>query len=235
MNKNLLLTYLLLCFSLTLKAQTDVFSISPVSPVSISGDSDDYEIVAKSTITNNTDQELRLTWVRIVNDLANPSWQTLVCDNITCWGPTRNENTFGLTPNGEGNLDVHFQTDNEPGSGSVELLVYAIDDSANVNMTITYEADAWTVGIDDDEPVQELKIYPNPVRNFINIDYDWSHRIETVEIYNIIGKKIATYTIPAGYYTYRIDTDQLDEGMYFISLINDRQELVTTKTFSKVE
>jgi len=181
MNKNLLLTcIILLCCILQLQAQTDVFSITPDSPVTISGSSDEFEIVAKSIITNHTDEALEFTWVRVVNDLANPSWVTLVCDNITCWGPTRNNNTFGLAPNSEGNLDVHFQTDYEPGSGAVDLYVYAVNDSANVNMTVTYEADAWTVGVEEEVPTKELKIYPNPVRSFINIDYDWSHHIETV-------------------------------------------------------
>ena len=212
----------------------DAISVSPTGVVSENGHADDFEIVAKGTVTNNTAGNLDLTWVRVINDVTNPSWQTLVCDNITCWGPTRDENTFALRAGESGNLDVHFQPSGEPGGGTVELYVYAVNDSANINMTVTFEADAWTVGFNDEPLTEELNVYPNPARSFLNMDFGWNSNVERLEIYSIIGQKMATYDIPFGRPDYRIDTGDLEEGMYFISMFNGSDDLLTTKAFSKV-
>jgi len=66
----------------------------------------------------------------------------------------------------------------------------------------------------NDNTKNSIKIYPNPVLDYVNINY--SSKIESVEIYNVAGQKVATKSWNADSGT--MDMRNLAPGMYIINL-----------------
>ncbi len=240
----------LLLFSFHIQAQSLVIYDSELSeeypttdPISVSGSVDSYELVAHATLKNNTDQDLTLKWERTVVDLngsdseGNP-WQSLICDPVQCWDPPVSTNTYALPSGSIARMDAHFQSspltpDLGSGFGLVEIHVWAVEDSANINTTIIYEAQTWTVGIEKN-PEQELRVYPNPFVNELNIDLNPADEITSVEVYNLIGKQMSNCYMAESENGFIIDTTDYEEGLYFVCFYNEQQEMVTSKIVSKM-
>ncbi len=239
MNKRLLI-YLLTLFltipSLSMKGQALTGTTVDGEVTSIiekGGFSTDFEIVAKSLIHNNTNDRLTLNWVRVENNIPD-GWISLVCDPELCYGPTQNNSPTAIVVNaGESMLlDLHFQAFGIDGDGVVDMHIWAPADSANINTSMTYMCDAYAVGIEDN-PASKINIYPNPVRNNLTLDIGLETNVRYVEIYSLIGRKMAHYTIPNNTSAYRINASALPEGLYFVKMLDQNFEQVATKSFAK--
>ncbi len=73
----------------------------------------------------------------------------------------------------------------------------------------------------------QFKIYPNPVSNFINYEIPTNIIIDSIEVYDISGKKINITINP----NKTIDASNLQKGLYFIKFTSDNIEV--TKKFIK--
>ncbi|OWY22636.1 T9SS C-terminal target domain-containing protein [Sphingobacteriales bacterium UPWRP_1] len=223
-----------LCLTLQLHAQGLVMDPSPASEITVSGVADVYELVAHASVTNTTNQTLTVTWQRTSNDLFGAGWRSLVCDKITCWSPNVNNNTITIPPGESSILDVHFQSNEAtigPGYGIVQIAITVAENSA-YNLNATYRCDAWAVGIQT--PYQEeIKFYPNPVRDRLNIEFNSYTNVKYLEVYNIIGAKIAQFSVYNSYYPFVYDATALDEGMYFIRLYDHDYNFIESKVFTK--
>lgn len=233
MKQTLLLALLLIAAFVNTKAQGMLTPIyQDTSP--IGGYADAGDIVLHATVQNNTGNAINLKWQRISNSLES-GWQSLICDNETCWGPNTNTNTVPLNPGQSSTMDCHFKPLGIPGTGTVTLRVWAVSDSAATAITMSYQCNAYIVGISDPFPKGTLRMYPNPARDYMNVSFSSYDKIKNIEIYDIIGAKVASYTIPSNTETYYINTQDLKEGMYFMSLYNEQKKRLITKVFSKVE
>lgn len=234
--KNLLL--LLLSFVLSASMTPSFcqsFIVEPAnSPVVVNGYADEADIVADVVISNNTGQAINFKWVRTVNTLPE-NWESLVCDNVTCWSPAKSSNFYELGAGENTIMNLHFKPYNTPGIGNVEVVVFAVEDSAATRTVITYQANAVVVGINTPYPKNTLSIYPNPARNFLNVSYSTLDDISRIEVYSVIGTRVGTYYPVAGTSSYRIDSNTFNSGMYFISLYNRQNKHISTKVFSKID
>jgi hypothetical protein len=73
--------------------------------------------------------------------------------------------------------------------------------------------------------INNLKIYPNPVNNTLNISSD--KKIDKIEIYDALGRVIYTESNPSA----AINVEQLEAGLYSIAIIFDDNRIV--KKFTK--
>ncbi|MFO7999245.1 MAG: fasciclin domain-containing protein, partial [Bacteroidales bacterium] len=99
------------------------------------------------------------------------------------------------------------------------VLVPAEEPTTNVNTPIG------STGI-------EVSVYPNPARNFFNIEFQSgaSERV-SLEIYSMIGNRVAYRDlgiIPAGYHSYNQMIEGFHQGIYFI-VLNLGNERVVNK------
>jgi len=61
-----------------------------------------------------------------------------------------------------------------------------------------------------------IYVYPNPAKETITITFDQPISNEgTVEIWNIMGSKIVTNTIPKNYAEQKVNVSNLTSGIYF--------------------
>jgi len=65
----------------------------------------------------------------------------------------------------------------------------------------------------------EATLYPNPIQNTFQIQT--SERVETVNVYSITGKKVASFTSQEKY-----DISYLSAGMYFVNVKSNRGERI---------
>ncbi|MGB1206009.1 MAG: T9SS type A sorting domain-containing protein [Chitinophagales bacterium] len=218
--------------------------LAGTNPVFEEGEGSVFEIVAHSTFINTTDETLTVVWERLSEDFGGADWRSLVCDLTTCFPPQVTTNSFTLAPGEISNLDVHFQNNGAAeigmGEGMVEMMV-TTEENPDYGFTATYEARAYGVGIEEEDFFNtptfegEANLYPNPVRNNdLTIEFNPNSNIKHIELYNLLGKRVAVYDIADSYQKQIIEACDLDEGMYFVSMFNETGDLVTTKTFTKI-
>ncbi|WP_282126118.1 fibronectin type III domain-containing protein [Marinifilum flexuosum] len=79
--------------------------------------------------------------------------------------------------------------------------------------------------LSDTPPVEELKLYPNPAKDYVNLFIQGNMK-SRVKISSITGKTIKIVTLDVENNT--LDVSDLPTGMYFIS-IEDEEEVITKK------
>lgn len=84
------------------------------------------------------------------------------------------------------------------------------------------------VGIDEHEFKDGVMIFPNPVTNELRIQNS-ELRIKQIEIYNAFGEKVLEKYLPSGVPLQTIIIADLTPAIYFISLIDAENDLVTKK------
>lgn len=114
---------------------------------------------------------------------------------------------------GSGSMVFQF----EPGLAHVYCNSF---DSGPIKFSI--EVNSLSVG----DPIDNsaLAIYPNPTRNYLNINLNESVSVQSIEIYNIEGRRILQTS-----YTEKLDISGLTEGIYLLRLTSDTNQYYVKK------
>jgi len=76
--------------------------------------------------------------------------------------------------------------------------------------------------------IQEIKIYPNPVQNRLNVQLpEHSYQDLSFKIVDILGKEV--YSAAHTDLNFHIDISTLQQGIYFLSIYNHKTRLLTKK------
>lgn len=230
--RNLLYIFLLCIFSMgTTLAQSSGLTVTPGTTINISGTQTDSDVVGEATIYNNTGQDITLVWERQTNSLSN-GWQSLVCDNITCWGPNKNNNSLSVPAGGSSIMNIHFKPNGNPGSGTVVIRAYSQADPTTA-VDITYNSQV-SATIIQTNAISQMRFYPIPASSNLNITFGNNSQARYVELYTVVGEKIEEYYIPSGQNSCGLNIECLNAGMYFVRILNDRRMLIASKAFPKV-
>jgi hypothetical protein len=93
-------------------------------------------------------------------------------------------------------------------------------------VTLNYDA---TLSIEDKEVFNSvIKLYPNPVENVLQISNTSDIRINKVEIYTILGKKIQEIKNPKS----SLNISQLSKGIYLLNVFTEKGK-ITKKIVKK--
>ena len=131
----------------------------------------------------------------------------------------KDANSLNVMPSFTSATDLHLTDVNNDaisnkGTALAEVNV-DIDGDARSATTPDMGADEFTAVLAVNDNIKNsIKIYPNPVLDYVNINY--SSKIESVEIYNVAGQKVATKSWNADSGT--MDMRNLAPGMYIIKL-----------------
>ena len=70
-----------------------------------------------------------------------------------------------------------------------------------------------------------LSVYPNPTNNNINVIFELEKNTNIeVKMYNVLGSEVATLIsneMEEGYHSVHLNLDDIEEGLYFISIISE--------------
>ena len=83
------------------------------------------------------------------------------------------------------------------------------------------------LGMDETKKLQ-YRIYPNPVKNLLNISHYYKKEVLDIQIYNTIGLLIYEDRIKTVENDVTIDVENLSPGMYMIKISNGKQSSSTT-------
>lgn len=142
-----------------------------------------------------------------------------------------NVHSLNVMPTFVSDTDLHLTPVNVPldnkGTPLADVLV-DIDGQTRNATTPDMGADEFTSSLAvDNTTLKAVKLYPNPVVDFVNINY--STKIESVEIYNAAGQKVKSQIWNAA--SGSMDMRNLAPGMYIIKLktANDVQAVKVIK------
>lgn len=82
----------------------------------------------------------------------------------------------------------------------------------------------WYSGTDDIVDAG-IKIFPNPVRDYLIIKLDNISKYQGWEIFNLLGQKVMSGKFD---YKYQIDVAELDTGLYFLLILKNTEILLTS-------
>uniref|UniRef100_UPI000481D063 T9SS type A sorting domain-containing protein n=1 Tax=Kaistella palustris TaxID=493376 RepID=UPI000481D063 len=142
-----------------------------------------------------------------------------------------NTHSVNVKPTFVSETDLHLTTANAGLDGKATPLAEVtvdIDGETRNATTPDIGADEFTGPMAvNDNTAKGVKIYPNPVVDFVNINF--SSKIDSVEVYNVAGQKVVTKTWNAAFGT--MDMRNLTPGMYIIKLKtgNDVQSVKVIK------
>lgn len=192
------------------------------------GDNTSIDLVDTSVKLNNTSLfPLELTWHRTAN--IPTEWISLVCDAEYCKLETVNSAKY-IQPSGKGQLIVHFGVNKTVGEGMVTLNV--VDSASGENLIVTYFCKVPTVGVKEIEATTDVRIYPNPVGSQIFIANLQKVDVQTIEIYDLLGKKHLELTVKKGQLSYPVN--QLRQGMYIARFLGSEKAPLLTRSFNKI-
>ena len=83
--------------------------------------------------------------------------------------------------------------------------------------------------------IQISNVYPNPVSTSASIDYNILNDEKEVKIvlHNVLGGKVGEYELSSFDQSLKIDTEELNPGVYFYSLYIDNDNAITKKFIIK--
>lgn len=227
--KRTLQILLISLFALGLNAQD--FTINPeVLEYEFSGLAGESQI--GYIITNNTDNAVDWFWSIERGEDFPEEWSIQVCDQVLCWnyGTEQFPLGSGLGNNqldaGQSTVpDLHYvkvKNNNVSGSGTLRFCVFSDEDFSEVLVCTALSTST------SDLDTKDISIFPNPTTDYFEISADNS--IATVEIYNIVGKKVVSFKHSEGN---PYDVSTLRNGLYVVRVLNRRGELVKSMRLSK--
>ena len=78
-----------------------------------------------------------------------------------------------------------------------------------------------------------MSVYPNPIKDNTNIIFEANKKGNiTVKIFNILGSEILTVfnqEVESGFYSFDVNLSNIDEGIYFLSILSEWKVIETTK------
>ncbi|MCF8299362.1 MAG: T9SS type A sorting domain-containing protein [Saprospiraceae bacterium] len=91
---------------------------------------------------------------------------------------------------------------------------------------------SYTIGIENNELIitNNVRIYPNPSSDNINLSFAKNPSSQIIlQIYNSVGVLVKQNQFQANNQEYRINIEDLESGVYFISILSDNKKLFSDK------
>lgn len=235
------LAVVIFCFSSMEILKSQTFNILPANTQTVSFICDSTKFQANViSISNPTTNPLTLSYTVVSNTLPQDGcWYYQFCDWFTCKmslpsGTTNPEVDIPFDiPNTELNhMILDAITMNNKGVGSLVINLFERSNPSN-SQIITWNVTGCLTGNECTSYIPEfisesnVSIYPNPSANTITIDLDNASSINSLKVFNVLGKNVISEPVnKAG--KYELDISKLNNGVYLI-VINTAHGTVTKK------
>jgi len=198
------------------------------------------EINAVLSIRNLTNNPLQLQIKRLSSQLGS-SQTHYICWESDCLSELASSFTSAKTIEA-GGLSKKFvsvlETGLVEGTSSVKYLIYNVKNPADsvVHEVFYVIEDQNSKKILFHNPdIEVSNIYPNPVTNAAFFNYTLSSKRKNAKIiiHNVLGTIVAEYDLPSYESRIKINTSELNSGVYFYTLKVDNDNLITRKLVVK--
>jgi len=182
------------------------------------------DIVAYSTVTNESSFNVNYEWVRTEVEITE-GWTSAVCDKNQCYLWFVDSQEFSLSPGEEGTLDVHVYPDDLEGAAIIEVKVTDVSNPNNTDTGLYLFNN--TLGTSE-RLSNAIALYPNPAEDQLFLENP--DKVEFIEIYDIHGKVHLTSQVNG---SASIDVSNLSSGNYIVRMWNANNEQVSTNLLMK--
>ncbi len=171
---------------------------------------------------NLTSDSLRINVKRITENIV-PGAQNLLCWKI-CHGPAVNQSTpIWVLPNDSiDNFKSHYNPFNTYGESNFTFVFFDVNNPTDsVFLRINYNTGTLSTNKIKSN-LNGIKIFPNPSNLKFQIDFE-PNKItsQEVRISNLLGSVVKSQKINKLESSVTISTEDLEEGVYFVSVVNN--------------
>lgn len=225
-------------FATSFSLSYDGGNIPDNSVITFEGEPGDEMIESQVYITNNSASAKEVKVRKIENYLVEGSVNTF------CWGYCYDPSVYVSTVSvsidaGATNITDFigkYEPNENPGISSISYVFFDCNNPQDY-ITVIVNYDATSTGIADNlfNNVYFSNAYPNPANNFTSIDYDLPYTVEklSINIYNLLGAVIKEIPVPDFKGSIKINTNDLNDGIYFCTFIINGEIFKTNKLVIK--
>lgn len=216
--KSLVLVAVFLAFAGITSAQS--FTLTPGNVINETIPSNGF-IEPTVDATNNLSTNLDLEY-ELVSNTMNSAWSILVCDNVNCYANAVSSGT--MDPIAPSVTELIFKITLNPndvaGTGSIAYAVWDQNDMNSID-TVTFNFNVeQAVAIEDAQLAAQVKLYPQPTEDVLNISLPESFGSGDVQIFDLNGAEVARQDVTG--VSAEVDVTPLASGMYIVRLSNDK-------------
>lgn len=221
MNKNVLFSVVFLLIANLGFAQIQA-DVTEVSDFLIETVGKDFHVKIK----NASSETQTIKWERIENFPSG--WTALVCDPTNCFPPAILTNSGYTLEAGATASYKYTVTASSQSQGTSEFKFSFVSDPSQT-VSVNYTFNAVAASSDDLPSVENVKVYPNPAADYIQLSV--VDGVSSMEIYNLIGKKVKIFE--TGSISDKYNISNLPRGMYLVRLLDSDGDALVTKRISK--
>jgi len=185
------------------------------------------------TFTNNSIDATDTAFAWEVIEANMPTtWAAQICDPFTCLegsGKLGFKSSFikgNTSGSNSGFFTFDFFSNGNSGNGILKVQIKSV--KTGYTDTVTAEGKVWSVAVKEVKQNKDFSFYPNPAKDELVVKY-FSKETFQVEIYNILGNKVKSFSLNGG--QANVNIEELSNGIYFVRFKDD--EKVISKTFTK--
>jgi len=187
---------------------------------------------AHISVTNISSSNVNLKAKKTELSLITGSTNSF-CDWNSCFPPNVYVSTTALDLAASVTNSAFLGEYSSKGNVGESTIMYTFFNTADNNdsVAIIVKYYAGFVGIDGTEAKNTISnAYPNPAKDAFYLDYDFSDaNTASVEILNVVGSLVKVQEIQGLNGKARIDVSNLNNGIYFYSVIVDGKKYVSKK------
>jgi hypothetical protein len=174
---------------------------------------------------NNYSKTIVLSWQQIFLHIPN-GWIANLCDNGHCYADFPISGTMDSVYNMEyGLMAIGINPDTIKGTAIIKYAVWDVNTPTKKD-TLTWIISASSLaGIVEIEHKNTINIFPNPVKNNLNIISNLQTGF-TYSINNLSGKEILTGHTTSN--SISLSTENVSDGIYSIS-VSENKKIISTK------
>jgi hypothetical protein len=198
------------------------------------------DLESDATVTNTTNLNINLVFLRVVNNLPSNTWTSAFCFTL-CYASTIDSSFEPNVSPGQHTFSFHFYPDSVvPGIGHAKMFVYAYPNRSD-SASAVFNGSTFPVGIRQiSSNINGFKLnqnYPNPFNPTTRIGFsvDKSNYVD-LRLYDILGREVKvllSQPMNPGEYEIDFKADNLASGMYYYRLQSGENVAVKKMTLVK--
>ena len=239
--KKILLSLTIVVFLLSFaKAQNPLTLTWEGNPVGdtviLWGEPSEFELVMYANLHNNTGNAMNIKVARKEISMVENTFSQ-ICWAGLCYSPTVDTSAnYQLVMaggiSGDEDFSGHYAPNGNIGTSIVEFTFYNVDDpSVKVSVVVKFWASPEGIAEDAMRGGSISDIYPNPATNYVNLDFNLTSQVKEakVRVINLLGSVVKEANIESGTNQLRLDISDLDNGVYFYSILVNGDTYKTKK------
>jgi hypothetical protein len=124
---------------------------------------------------------------------------------------------------------TNYTSPDSPNTPVPVAMINGFPINGNRMATITFTFNSSTLEVENVNPFQNIKVYPNPTKGEVTLYKLQNSDLKTVELYNILGSLVQTIEVKKGVSIATLNFSHLNPGIYLLKLKNSIDGLKTQK------